>query len=488
MKYLETEKIELKRSLNNTFEKEVVAFLNTSDGIIYIGVEDNGEVCGVEKLDETMKKISDIIFTSILPNPQELIKVRAIYDDNKFVIEVIVRKGKALYYISKYGRSSKGCYQRVGTTCRSMSEAQIEKSYISSISLPSFSLIKERSPNQKLSFRVYKIYLDENNIFYDEESFNENNKFLTEKGEYNYQAYLLSDQCDISFKVACWEGENKLSNYLFKKEFGGCCLLKAIDDLNSYMESTHNKVRSYFYDGKLIRKDEYLFDSNVFREAWVNACIHNDYSTHLGPAVYLFSDHLEIFSYGSPLKVQPKDMFLKGISKPINPELASIFMKIGNAEESGKGINTIVKAYGKEIFEYSDTCLIVKIPYNKKVLKKIEQEDDGKNINDGNTDGKNINDGNNDGKIDGKKTNDGNNDGKTDGKKTNDGNNDGKTDVEKTFEEIIAKIIKNNSRITVGEIAEIIGKSKPTVERILKNSYKIKRVGAPRSGYWKIIE
>lgn len=42
MKYTETEKIELKRSLNNTFEKEVVAFLNTDGGTIYIGIEDNG--------------------------------------------------------------------------------------------------------------------------------------------------------------------------------------------------------------------------------------------------------------------------------------------------------------------------------------------------------------------------------------------------------------------------------------------------------------
>lgn len=71
IKYVETEKIELKRNLNNTFEKEVVAFLNTHDGIIYIGVEDDGNVCGVDKIDETWKKLSDMIATNILPNPQE---------------------------------------------------------------------------------------------------------------------------------------------------------------------------------------------------------------------------------------------------------------------------------------------------------------------------------------------------------------------------------------------------------------------------------
>ena len=51
MKYIETESIELKRSLNDSFVKEVVAFLNTCGGTIYIGVEDNGQICGVSKLD-----------------------------------------------------------------------------------------------------------------------------------------------------------------------------------------------------------------------------------------------------------------------------------------------------------------------------------------------------------------------------------------------------------------------------------------------------
>ena len=35
------------KNLNDTFFKEGVAFLNIRDGIIYIGIEDNGNVCGV---------------------------------------------------------------------------------------------------------------------------------------------------------------------------------------------------------------------------------------------------------------------------------------------------------------------------------------------------------------------------------------------------------------------------------------------------------
>ena len=96
--------------------------------------------------------------------------------------------------------------------------------------------------------------------------------------------------------------------------------------------------------------------------------MHNDYSYHLGQAVYLFSDHLEILSYGSPLLIQSKESFFSGLSKPINPELVNVFMKINKSETSGKGVNTIVNKYGKDIFELGDYFLIINIPYNKKII------------------------------------------------------------------------------------------------------------------------
>lgn len=42
MIFQETERTELKRVLNDTIQKEIVAFLNSFDGTIYIGVNDDG--------------------------------------------------------------------------------------------------------------------------------------------------------------------------------------------------------------------------------------------------------------------------------------------------------------------------------------------------------------------------------------------------------------------------------------------------------------
>ena len=75
MLFHEDEKTELKRILNDAFEKEVDAFLNTLGGQILIGIEDNGAVCGVENADQVALSIADRIRNNILPSAMGLFTV-----------------------------------------------------------------------------------------------------------------------------------------------------------------------------------------------------------------------------------------------------------------------------------------------------------------------------------------------------------------------------------------------------------------------------
>jgi len=129
LKLEETDLIEFKENLNDTFEKEVVAFLNTNGGTIYLGISDNGVVLGIKNTGDTLKKIADIISDKILPNSSNLVYPSVIDIDAKKVIKVEVKKGFSLYYIKRYGRSATGCYIRIGTQCRSMNEDEIENRY-----------------------------------------------------------------------------------------------------------------------------------------------------------------------------------------------------------------------------------------------------------------------------------------------------------------------------------------------------------------------
>ncbi len=101
MTFQESETIELKRTLTKDFAKEVVAFLNTRNGIIYIGVDDNGEVVGITNVDKTMREIRDIIRDQILPSTEGLCEIGSLLEDDKMIITVKVTKGTKLYYIKK---------------------------------------------------------------------------------------------------------------------------------------------------------------------------------------------------------------------------------------------------------------------------------------------------------------------------------------------------------------------------------------------------
>lgn len=171
MNFLETENIELKRILNDTLPKEIVAFLNSYGGTIYIGVEDNGTVVGIRDLDDNLKKIADIITTQILPDPQSLIELGTKYIDGKNVVEIKVKKGNSVYYIKKYGRSASGCYVRIGTTCRSMSEEEIEKRYIDSLTITKKSIADISVLRDDFTFDKFKRYLVEKGIHIKEETF-----------------------------------------------------------------------------------------------------------------------------------------------------------------------------------------------------------------------------------------------------------------------------------------------------------------------------
>ena len=57
----ESESLEFKREYSDTICKEIVSFLNADGGDIVLGVANDGTIVGLDKIDATMRKISDII-------------------------------------------------------------------------------------------------------------------------------------------------------------------------------------------------------------------------------------------------------------------------------------------------------------------------------------------------------------------------------------------------------------------------------------------
>ena len=129
---------------------------------------------------------------------------------------------------------------------------------------------------------------------------------------------------------------------------------------------TYDQLRSWFKSVNFQQGLEYvennLFDYPSFREAWINACLHNDWNNAIAPSIYMFDDRIEIVSYGGLPYTLTKEGFFNGTSVPVNKGLLLVFIAAGYAEQSGHGVPTIVNKYGRDVFSFDDGMIKVTIP------------------------------------------------------------------------------------------------------------------------------
>ncbi|WP_083824981.1 AlbA family DNA-binding domain-containing protein [Methanoplanus limicola] len=153
----ESSRIEYKRQLNDNFEKEVVAFLNSREGgVIYIGIEDSGELYGVLDVDDVQLKIKDRLKNNIQPSVMGLFDVIHEVRDDKDIVRINIAGGpEKPYYLKKYGMTGKGCFMRVGSASEPMPQRMIDEFYSGRTRS---SIGKIRSPRQDLTFEQLKIY------------------------------------------------------------------------------------------------------------------------------------------------------------------------------------------------------------------------------------------------------------------------------------------------------------------------------------------
>ena len=121
----ESERIEYKYQLIDDIYKEVIAFANTDGGIIYLGIDDKGNLIGIENVDETYTRLTNGIRDAI--HPDVTMFVRYVLQDNK-VIRIEVNEGSSKpYYLKSKGLKPTGVYVRQGTSSVSASPEQIRQ-------------------------------------------------------------------------------------------------------------------------------------------------------------------------------------------------------------------------------------------------------------------------------------------------------------------------------------------------------------------------
>lgn len=315
---------------------------------IYFGVRDDGEVVGQNIGKSTLKDISQAVANFIDPSVIPEISVLDSDDDKKYIS--VYAEGYDRPYLFKGA-----IYIRSGEEDRKASANDLRKMILSSGDLLKDTL----SINQDLKFSYLLNMLKEKGMSVkDSIPFFRSLGLMNSEGKFNKQAEILSDMNPHHLTVATFSGMDR-TKLITRKEFGGC-LLSAVRSVLDYIESSNEK----FVDVTgPVRKEEDLFYYPAFKEAWVNACVHNNWVGQIPPAVYFFDDRIEILSYGDKPYWLTEDAFFEGESMPVNESLMRLFITAGLSEHTGHGVPVVVETYGRGVYQFSGGSITVTIPF-----------------------------------------------------------------------------------------------------------------------------
>ena len=181
-----------------------------------------------------------------------------------------------------------------------------------------------------------------------------------------------------------------------------------------------------------------LFNYNVYREAVINAFLHNKWVDLNEPMITVYN-RIEILSRGELAPLQTLNGFYKGHSIPVNEKLSELFLQLHISEKTGRGIPTITSALGKEVIDISNGTILVKIPFNR--INKVGDKVGDKSLN-----------------------------------------------ISQI--KVLAEI-RNNPNITKNELMIKCSLGKTSIDNIvsyLKKASLIERIGSNKTGYWKILD
>lgn len=364
---VETEYVEYKES---TIELEdaaiaLTAMLNKNgSGKVIFGMKDNGTPVGQDIGKTTLKSISQHIHNFIEPRIIPTIDVTEL-ENGRSIITVTVSglNRPYAYKNSIYIRSGEENKRVPITELRQMfqSYSDLLKDTVAFRQDLTFSSLTGR-------LRAKSLHVEDDKRLYD------SYELMRSDGKFNMQAELLSDQNKVPLTAVVFSGTDRTAISI-RKDFSGRCLFDELEQVQMFAESINET--KVLING-LVRQETQQFEMDAFREAWVNACVHNLWIHGIPPTVQFFSDRVEIISNGSLPYTQTLQEFFDGRSMPVNESLMRVFIAAGISEHTGHGVPIIVKKYGHEAFEITGGTVkvILRYKFEKNSLTVQEQRPD----------------------------------------------------------------------------------------------------------------
>ncbi len=370
MIYQESETVELKSVIVDDIKKVIIAFANCEGGKLYIGVQDDGTVVGLDDSDRVALQVSNMVRDAIKPDLTMFLHHETLNENGKQIVAIDVQQGtERPYYIAKKGLRPEGVFVRQGYSSVPATNTAIRR------------MIKEtdgdyfeemRSLEQDLTFEAAKQEFSERNILFGEAQM-KTMGIMTHDGVYTNLGLLLSDQCEHTIKAAVFQGTTQ-NEFKDRKEFSGS-LFRQMREAFDYIDF-RNQIHSSFQ--KLRRIDQRDYPETAVREALLNLLVHREYSFRASTFISLYTDRIEFISIGGLVSgVTLKDVMM-GISVCRNVKLANVFYRLELIEAYGTGMLKIMEAYAgtgkKPIIETSDNAFKIILP-NLNIHAEQEKQD-----------------------------------------------------------------------------------------------------------------
>jgi len=322
-----------------TFQKEViesvVAFANAQGGKVFVGVNDNGEIVGVELKQETLQNWINQIKLSTSPSVIPDLHIEHIENNTIVVIDVKEYPIKPISYKNRY-------YMRKANSNHVMSMEEIADEYLKTKNSSWDYYVDTTQSFNDISLDKVDSFIKRVEKNFDK-SFDDNPMQVLQKyglirdDKITFGAYLLfvKDFCLISGVQA---GRFKTSTDIIDSISLNCDILTEIDELILFVRK-HLMVE-YIITGNPQREERYDYPLDAIREVVLNMVVHRDYRDSSDSVIKIFDDRIEFFNPGDLYD----DLTIEQLetnsykSKTRNKLIALMFKECGLIEKYGSGI------------------------------------------------------------------------------------------------------------------------------------------------------
>jgi ATP-dependent DNA helicase RecG len=343
MKMPEQHNIEYKQSWKDEFLKWICGFANAQGGKIFIGMNDQGEVSGIDDY----KRLMDDIPNKAVNHLGLVIDVNLHISDKKHYIEIDVPASQVpvSYHGIYHFRSGSTKQELKGPALTNWLLKKSGKSW-EDIPVPGARLedLDLGTIQRFLGKAISKDRIPPNAAGENVDAVLQRLNLLSKDGELTNAAILLFGKHPYvispttSFKMGRFGKE--VSDLRFQ-DIIETNLLTMADKVMRKLNDRY-LIRPISYEG-LERMEPLEYPEPALREAILNAIIHKDYSsTWIFLRVY--DDRLEIWNPGElPEELTVEKLKSSHSSYPRNPNIAGVFFKAGYIESWGRGTNRIIE-------------------------------------------------------------------------------------------------------------------------------------------------